>query len=384
LNAELFYRLRDRDYDADRNGYLYVRGDGSNQPGQAFTVYNSNHDLTSQTGGAQVSYRLPLRSKLSFEYAYEEVERRNAAVEKTQEDRYSLQYRLQPWPTFSSRLRLEFADRAADTYQWAQDYYALLDTELINATPDNQRYINHPELRQYYLANRERWESSVDLGYLPGPRWNANLNLRWRDDNYDQSELGLTDVRSYGAHFNLTYAVADSVSAGLYTGYDYSRSDQGSRAFRGGQEKDAFAVYPPLPQASDPQQDWDIDSTDTGITVGANVHWRYSKDLAFSLDYSFVDTRGEQDLATRPGASVPASDLPNVKTRLHQLQAGAEWQLQDNLSLQLEYEYYSYKTNDWAWAGVQTDTIARVLTFGQGNPDEDIHYLGTSLVYRWQ
>ena len=37
---------------------------------------------------------------------------------------------------FTARLEVRYADRAADTYEWAQSYYALLDTGLINATPD--------------------------------------------------------------------------------------------------------------------------------------------------------------------------------------------------------------------------------------------------------
>jgi hypothetical protein len=33
---------------------------------------------------------------------------------------------------------------------------------------------------------------------------------------------------------------------------------------------------------------------------------------------------------------------------------------------------------------VQADTIDTVLTFGQDNPNEDIHYVGASVIYRWQ
>jgi hypothetical protein len=124
LNAEVFYKLRDRDYDANRDGYLYVRGDSGDQPRSALTVYNTNHDLTSQIAGVEASYRLPLHSKLSFEYEYEHVKRRNAAVEKTEEDRYTLGYRIQPWSNFSARMHLQYADRAANTYEWAQSYYA--------------------------------------------------------------------------------------------------------------------------------------------------------------------------------------------------------------------------------------------------------------------
>ena len=242
FSAQVYYRLRDRDYDVDRDGYLYVRGDGGDQPDSALTVYNTTHDLTSQTGGLEASYRLPLRSKLTLGYAYEEVERSNAAVEKTEEDRYTLTYRIQPWSSVSARMELLYADRAADTYAWDQSYYALLDAQLINATPDSQRYINHPQLYQYYLANRERYEGKLNLTVLPGERWNLNFNALWRYDDYDQSQLGLTESEWIGGHLSLSYAAADDLTASLYGGYDRYDGNQQSRAFRGGQEKNAFEI----------------------------------------------------------------------------------------------------------------------------------------------
>tara|TARA_R110002110_G_scaffold415748_1_gene654813 strand:- start:42721 stop:44991 length:2271 start_codon:yes stop_codon:yes gene_type:complete len=384
MSAELFYRLRDRDYDAPRQGYLYVRGDGSDQPSSALTVYNTTHDLTSQTAGFALDYRLPLRSKLSFEYAFEEVQRRNAAVETTEEDHYELGYRIQPWSNFSARLKLAYGDRAADTYQWDQSYYALLDAGLINTTPDTQRYINHPQFSQYYLANRERVESSIDLNYLPALAWNLNLNMQWRDDDYDATDLGLTGSTWQRLHLSASYAATSSLSISAYAGYDEYEADQVSRAFRGGQEKNAFAIYPPLPQASDPAQNWSLESTDASTTIGANMLWQASADLELALDYSFVDTRSEQAYSTDAAGSVVASDLPDVNTRLHQIEASGTLQLMESLSLRLEYQYYRYKSDDWAWDGVRPDTIAKVLSFGQRNPNEQIHYMGASVIYRWQ
>jgi MtrB/PioB family decaheme-associated outer membrane protein len=384
LNAELFYKYRNRDYGADRNGYQYIRGDGSNQPGSDFTVYNTNHDYRNETAGFEVGYRLPWRSKLSFEYAYEEVKRENAAVEKTEEDQYTLFYRIQPWSNFTARLEVGYADRAADTYEWAQSYYALLDTDLINATPDNQRYIEHPELMQFYMANREQWKTSVDLTLLPTDQWNLNLNLQWRDDDYDKSNLGLTSAEWYRSFISASYVASDTLSASLYAGYDYYKTKQSSRAFRGGQEKNAFAAYPPLPQASDPARNWGSDGEDTSITLGANMQWQVSADLELTLDYSYVDTQAEQSLGTDPSSTLVASDLPNVDTRLHHFQASGIWKMQDNLFLQLDYQYYRYKSNDWAWKDVQPDTIGKVLTFGQGNPNEQINYVGASVIYHWE
>jgi MtrB/PioB family decaheme-associated outer membrane protein len=384
LTAELYYKYRNRNYDADRNGYQYIRGDGRNQPDSAWTVYNTNHDYRSEVPGIELAYRLPLRSKLTFDYQYEEVTRENAPVEKTEEDRYTLAYRIQPWSNFTARLEVSYADRAADTYQWAQDYYALLDTEWINATPDTERYINHPLLMKYYMANRDQWQSKADFTFLPADRWNLNLNLQWRDDDYNASELGLTKGEWYAGNVSASYAVNDSLSASLYGGYDYYKTEQTSRAFRGGQEKNAFVAYPPYPQASDPNQNWDGDAEDTSITVGANAAWQVTTDISLSLDYNYVDTTAKQDLATSPTSSLAASDLPDVDTRLHHVQLSGTWQMEKNLLLQMDYQYYRYKSNDWAWKGVQPDTIGKVLTFGQGNPNETINYVGASVIYHWE
>ncbi|NND66277.1 MAG: MtrB/PioB family decaheme-associated outer membrane protein, partial [Halioglobus sp.] len=357
FTAQLFYKLRDRDYDVDRDGYLYVRGDGADQPGAEQTVYNTAHDLTAQTGGIKASYRLPLRSRLTAEYAYEEVERTNAAVETTEEDRYSLTYRIQPLTNLSARARLLYADRAADTYNWDQSYFALLDTGFINATPDSQRYLNHPLLYQFTLANRERYEGGLDLSYLPAEQWHLTFNVLWRYDDYDQSRLGLTEAETIGGHASASYAAGETLTVTAYAGLDRYDGNQGSRTFRGGQEKNAFEIFPPLPQASDPDQNWELDATDHTVTLGANINWRPAQDYEVELDYSYVDTRAEQQLYTQAGNS----DLPDVDTRLHHFTAAASWHVSSEMSLRLDYQYYDYESDDWSWQDVQADTLDKVL-----------------------
>ena len=382
LNLELYYKGRERDYDAPRDGYRYIRGDGTRQPREALTVYNTAHDYVSQTVGVEASYRLPLRSRLSFDYAYEEIERENAAVEETEEDRYSLIYRVQPADNFTAKVTLNYGDRQADTYYWDQSYYALLDTELINATPDNQRYLNHPLLSQYHLSNRERSEVKVDFNALPAEGWTLNVNFQWREDDFDKTALGLTDTEWQRVHASVSYQLMQSLSATVYAGLDNFSANQYNRAFRGGQEKNAFDIYPPLPQASDPSQDWAIETNDDSITVGANLRWIPAAHLDFTLDYSFVDTESEQLYESFGDTDI--QDFPNVDTHLHQVDARGTWHLRESLSLSLNYQYYRYKSNDWAWGGLQADSIAKVLTFGQRNPNEQIHYVGLSAIYRWK
>jgi hypothetical protein len=54
------------------------------------------------------------------------------------------------------------------------------------------------------------------------------------------------------------------------------------------------------------------------------------------------------------------------------------------MHLQIDYRYFRYNSDDWARQGVQADSIGKVLTFGERNANEKIHYLGASVIYRWQ
>ena len=73
-----------------------------------------------------------------------------------------------------------------------------------------------------------------------------------------------------------------------------------------------------------------------------------------------------------------------METRLHHVAASGTWHMRKDLSLKLDYQYYRYSSDDWALQGVQANTIDRVLTFGARNPNEQIHYVGVSAIYRWQ
>ena len=384
MNLDAKVKIRERDYDNPRDGYRYIRGDGSDQPRSALTVYNTSHDYLSQILGFEIGLRLPLRSRLTFDYEFEEVERRNAAVEETEESRGTLGYRIPLLPNLRVRAEVTLANRSADTYNWDQSYYALLDTELINATPDNQRYINHPELSQYYLSNRERWEAKVDLQYSPVSRWDLNTNISWREDDFDKSELGLTNARWRQLHLSATYAATQDTIISFYGGVDEYQNEQSSRAFRGGQEKNASAIYPPLPQASDPTRNWGVDSEDTSVTVGVNATWQLRKDIALELDYSFVSTNAEQTFSTNGASDLNPEDYPDNETTQHQVTAAGTWDLRENLSLRLDYQYFRFDWDDWALQDVAPDTVDKVLSFGERNPNETIHYMGASVIYRWQ
>jgi MtrB/PioB family decaheme-associated outer membrane protein len=384
LNLELRFHGEEKDYDNDRNGYRYVTGDANNQSRSALTVYNSNRDITKNLYSIEGSYRLPWNSKLWLEYAYEEVERENAAVEETEEDIYRLRYRIQPAASLTASAEVLYTERTADTYNWDQSYYALLDTELINSTPDTQRYINHPLLSQYHLATRDRTEGKLDLSWQPGVDWNLGLNLLWREDDYSETDLGLTNEELGRVAFTGNWMPSSKLNLSAWLSFDQYESEQSGRNFRGGIEKNAFEIYPPLPQASDPTRNWDVDGEDSSVTFGLNADWQVRDDFHFNADYSYVETSGEYDFATYGAGDIAAEPLPDNETTQHHLVLEGAYDFRENIAIKVNYQYWKYEQDDWALNGITPTSLDKVLGLGELEADEDLHYIGASVIYRWQ
>jgi len=127
-----------------------------------------------------------------------------------------------------------------------------------------------------------------------------------------------------------------------------------------------------------------MDTEDTSVTVGANASWQLRKDISLELDYSFVTTNAEQTFSTNGASDLNPQDFPDNETTQHQLNAAGTWDMRENLSLRLDYQYFRFDWDDWALQDVATNTIDKVLTFGERNPNETIHYMGASVIYRWQ
>lgn len=58
--------------------------------------------------------------------------------------------------------------------------------------------------------------------------------------------------------------------------------------------------------------------------------------------------------------------------------------MRDNLSIKFDYQYWSFDREDWAIHDLGPTSIDKVLTLGEQEADEDLHYIGTSIIYRWQ
>ena len=384
LELDARYRFENRDNSSPRDGYNYIRGDSSNQPASLMTVYNTTHSRLRQTASLEGHYPLPLRSRLTLGYEFEDTQRSNSAVETTQENRWVAKLRSQPLQNTQVKIEGSFADLAASEYQWDQSYYGLLDTDLINQTPDSQRYITHPALSQYHVANRERSEFKATVNQMLNARWSLSASGFLRSDNYDKTELGLINADMQRVNVDATYIASNVLQITTYIGIDWYQQEQWGRAFRGGQEKDAFVTTPPLPQASDPQRNWQTQLDDEIVNLGVQADWTVNTRLNFQGSYQYVDSLSEQTSRSSGAADLDSEPLPDNSTRLHHIELTGNYLLAPGLILKGEYQFYRFESANWALDNVRADTIANVLSFGAVSPNEKIHYLGASFVYYWE
>src|SRR5205085_9325959 len=80
------------------------------------------------------------------------------------------------------------------------------------------QFENPPGLRKYYVADRVRDSAQFNLTWSPGEQWALGWNANWLDDEYDSSELGLTQGTVQDYTFDVAWTPSPTwTTYGFYT-----------------------------------------------------------------------------------------------------------------------------------------------------------------------
>ena len=377
------YGFRQRENTLDRLAWPLLRGDGSDSTDTDPTIYNRPLNLEQDSYRVDVNWRAKNRSRIQLRYDYLRTARNYASVNITREDRYALTVQLPASARVKHRLSLTRVDLAGSTYEWSRAFFQTLNIHLINQLPNNQRFANHPLLRQYSLANQEKTGIDWLTSYQPTTAWTLHFKGETQFVNFDKSELGLTDV--HDTHFNLSTNYQHSVRLNSSGWIDYrvQQRRQTGRDFLGGINKPANIRTPPYPQGSDPTRNYETDQSNATIGVGASVEWQFSERLSLSFDYSWLHDEETFGLETAGARDLEGSDLPTIINRLHSIKSLLRFEPRQALQLTLEHQYLRLADNNWQWQNVSLDTLSRVLGTGQRNPNDLVHQLTLGLHYRF-
>ncbi|MBT4162149.1 MAG: MtrB/PioB family outer membrane beta-barrel protein [Gammaproteobacteria bacterium] len=375
------YRYRARENTASRFAWNAVIGDGLDQPSSRFALFNRPLEKETDSYTLEASYRLPGGQRLKASYVFEESYRNFAAVEDTELDSWRFTLSSARQGPLQHRVQVRLDDHAGSTYEWSRPFFQMTAVELVSQVPDDQRWSNHPLLRQYHLANFEKVSIDWRTRWLPGKNWQLELTASSQEVEFDKSELGLTDAASHRAGANLSYSGGEKYQAWAWLAWDRSDRDQTGRDFSGGIEKPANRNVLPLPQGSDPTRDYTVGQDTAAISAGIGMSIRLSEKLSLGTEYMGLDTSEENNVRTFSARDLVGGDLPAIEHRLHRVEAKLDWQVRDSLTLSAQHTWYRYKENDYAWSNLGIGDIAKVLTGGQNPPNEVVNMFSIAVRY---
>ena len=368
-------RYEDRDNKTPRDAYNYIGGDSQRQDAgldggriRFNEPYSREEFKVALDGGYQIASRTELTGGLE----HRTTDRTFTEREEADENIVRLGLKTRMLAKVNALLRYERSDRDGSTYIGEEPFVSSNTPEAVAATPGS--FENLPGLRKFYLADRVRDKVNFLVNYMPEERWNLGFNANYINDDYKESEFGLTESKIEEYTLDATYTPTLETSVYGFASFEKLKSDQDGRAFRGGGAK--------LAQSSDPRQDWFVKHRDDVDSFGIGFKHNVIKGkLDIGADYVYSKSTGKVDVTTGPALS--SAPLPDLETKLHSFSLYGDYKIKSDMFLRLRYWYEKYDSEDWAVDDVVPNTLNNVITLGETSPDYDVHVIGLSLLYRF-
>jgi len=388
------YRYDDRENRTPEDIFLYVAGDARNQD-SSFDVVRARQNLPYSFNRESLdlhgAWRWRNGVRLRGEARRLTTERDFSDVERTRDD--SLKARLQgtlgafsgayagaatarrpagPAAGANWRWHAEagLARRRGDDYRGETPWLATHTPEYVESVAEDLRFANHPLLRKYYLADRDRRQAQAGLQWLSGGSLTLGLTGVYRLDDFVGSELGLTESRQRTVTIDAGWSPRPGDHLEVWFSRDAYDSDQQGFSFRGNALRADLA---------DPERRWTVAMHDRIDTAG--IGWR--RDLlvpGFDGGVDYLWSLGRSDVSTGTGTSLANAPVPDVVSRIQRIDLYLRYRIDDRLSIRAGWLHERGRISDWAYA--DTATVANVVGLGEAAPDYRVNWVTLRLHYR--
>ncbi len=281
-------------------------------------------------------YRPTYTIRFNAGYKWNDLKRTYQEVRKTTENSYWGQFQLTPWTWLDTRIKLEILDRDSGIHEQQGNYDRA----------------EHPLMRKYNMADRDRTRATLEFGITPLERLAINLSYYTTNDDYDDSEIGLTDGKESSVNLDLNYAWNEKANF-----YGFVTRDRIKSTLSGA----------PRPTAIP----WISNTRDKILTWGAGVSGRINEKMTYGFDYIWSDSKG--DILTETVAD--DDPFPTLKTKLRNARVYLNYKLSERWGLGLDYYNEKYDTDDWYIDGLGPTDINSILTMGDESPDYSVNVL---------
>lgn len=341
--------------------------------GHALNTLPFDSQRTSFDVGA--GYRIVKRTNLKVGYTRKTVERSYREVERTDEDVYKV--------GLNSAFDLGFVNLLYETgrreidgeYDEAAVYENYHTHDYINTVSEGVRFDDHPLLRKYDLANRDRTKAGVQATLFAGPAVTFGLGFNQGEDLYDDSEFGLSEATHESYTIDATFDRGGPLALfAFYTGETHTAIQQG-RSYRG---------HSKATESVDPTRDWKITHEDTAPTYGMGATLRLmGGDLTMAGHYTFSEVTTA--IGFEHGESLESEELPDLSTTLAIVDLTVKYRVSKRFSAGLGFEYADFTADDWAVDDVapMSDVMAEILSMSGAIDDYTAQMGKVFVIYRF-
>lgn len=371
LRAVAEWRMDERDNDTPRDTYIYVPGDSLDQS----TVdsdrarVNLPNSYRRNDGRIELGYEIFDRTEISAGYEYEQIDRSWTEADEVKQDSVHVKLHSRPIQMVDLRVDGAWSDRDGGDYFYNAPLVWGFSPEHVAELNLSTDFENNPLMRKFNLADRERIGVDAHVSVAPIESVSLGAQLGYANDDYDNSELGLSSRRALTWGLDASWTPLETLTTYVWYSNDSFDSRQRGRSFSN------------AAQAYDAGRNWRQRDEDRVDTVGAGLEWAAIADrLTLRADFVYAKADDEIDVETAPGLP-GARSIPTAENTLFDASVSAEVRITDHVKTRIGYMFESFEAEDWAVDNVYPSTINEVLTLGEESPDYDAHLVGFSVEY---
>lgn len=380
LSLAANYKFDDRDNKTHHHEYVYIGGDSLAQNVAATSSqrrFNEPKSYREESFRLDATWRATDFLRIQGEAQYRDIERPHQERERIKEDRYALNFAIEANEYLSGGARLTWSDRDGGSDYlgyitfiggYAPGYTATV-LPLVGGFP----FENHPDLRKFNQADRERRNGEVYASLMIGEHVAISGSVDYSEDDYDNSIKGLTFSRVSAYNVDVAWAPDNRTSVYAFASEERYKNDQDGSSFGGGTR--GVQIY-------DPARAWNVKSRDEVFTYGVGVNTKFLEEkLTVGVDYA--NSKVDSDVLTTVGSGLTRADLPTAESDLETASVFADYKWRRDLSFRLRFAYEDYASNDWAVDNAPANQLANVITLGNGSPDYEVWVTSFTVAYRF-
>ncbi|WP_345847662.1 MtrB/PioB family decaheme-associated outer membrane protein [Shewanella algae] len=306
-------------------------------------AYNTPYDFTTQRGKIGTDFRITRGMKLDVGYDYRRDERSYQDRETTDENTLWAKYHLSAFDKWDMWIKGSYGERDGSEYQ-ASEWTSSESNSL---------------LRKYNLADRKRTMVEARISHTPIDALTIDFGGRYALDDYNETQIGLTESKDVSYDINLSYLLSDDMMVNAF--YDRQNIDSQQAGSNNFAAPNWFGLVE--------------DQVDV-MGAGFSYNNLLEKKLRLGVDYTYSDSSSNTQV--QQGLT---GDYDDYYAKVHNVNFYGQYQATEKMAVRLDYKMEKYKDND-SGNNIAPDGIWNVVGFGYNNHDYNAHLIMLSMSYK--